>query len=165
VTHTFSEIGIVSGGDVPDVGLTRYRPAEDAIARRPGASVEAAFAIDRPFQVCEDQISVHLTQAILPGRPAAVFQVRVVDSAMPVQEFAPAAQPPPGDIDELDIRCDEASQRIRVMSVPGVCPAGDQGRGHALEIVCRMAALSMIPWHVFTLRHRSARIDVGCGIL
>jgi hypothetical protein len=85
---------------------------------------DSAIADRRPFEVNNAEITVQLAQAMPRIRPAAIPHIPLMDLGVPVREFLRALQPPPSDGDKIDVRFDKFRQGCRIMSVPGILPAG-----------------------------------------
>ena len=85
---------------------------------------DSAIADRRPFEVNNTQLTVQPAQAMPRIRPAAIPHIPLMDLGVPVREFLRTLQPPPSDGDKIDIRFDKFRQGRRIMSVPGILPAG-----------------------------------------
>jgi hypothetical protein len=70
------------------------------------------------------QIPVQPAQAMPRIGPSAIPHIPLMDLGVPVREFLRTLQPPPSDGDKIDIRLDKFGQGRRIMSVPGILPAG-----------------------------------------
>ena len=120
------QVRVVCRSDAPGFVQSQNDPRENTLSPTTRRAVRIFIALNRPFQMDDDQIFADETSFVIEVPPEAIPHLPGVKLPVMLEEFVLPLEPPPEYVDEIDLGHHQLGRRLGVVAVPGSRPGRDQ---------------------------------------